>query len=200
MVLLVIANHETEAGGAFPSVDTLARECNLQPRQIQYHIRTLEEIGELFTVPKGGPHGTNLYRTLPAVSALHESASRNFPRDIAPELNELGVKGSEVPDTSSVVNLSAAKQRFSEFWDMYGLKLDKQGAKAEWDKAVRIADPDEIIEGARRYLAWLASSDDPPDQQYAVRWLRKKRWEDEYPEAKQARILARLKEAEGASG
>jgi len=62
VVLLCIANHAHADGrGAWPSIQTLARESRLSDRQVQHCIRQLEKSGELKTEKGAGPNGTNLY-------------------------------------------------------------------------------------------------------------------------------------------
>lgn len=70
VVLLGIANHEGD-GGAWPSLATLARYANVNQRSVQYSIRRLQAIGELWIGEHqgGAQHAdpryrTNLYRIL----------------------------------------------------------------------------------------------------------------------------------------
>ena len=68
---------------------------------------------------------------------------------------------------------------FARFWKAYPRKEDKQGAIAEWDKLK----PD--VELIREILTALERQKATEDWQrrigipYAVRWLRRRRWEDE---------------------
>lgn len=53
LVLLGIANHAGD-GGAFPSLETLARYANASERTVRRSLRHLEELGELRTYPQQG--------------------------------------------------------------------------------------------------------------------------------------------------
>lgn len=70
-------------------------------------------------------------------------------------------------------------EMFDRFWKAYPRKEDKQGAIAEWDKLK----PD--MELIREILTALECQKATEDWQrrigipYAVRWLRRRRWEDE---------------------
>src|SRR5690348_2532602 len=61
-VLLSIANHADRYGrNAFPSVRTIAHEARLSPREVQYAIPILVDLGELLSQRGAGPGGANLY-------------------------------------------------------------------------------------------------------------------------------------------
>jgi hypothetical protein len=73
IVLLMVANHAKSDGtGAWPSVDTLARESRLSERETRYCLRALEQSGELQTKFGKGPHGTNIYN-LPLVRGANSA-------------------------------------------------------------------------------------------------------------------------------
>ncbi len=62
LVLLSIANHARQDGtGAWPSIETIARESRMSERAVRYAVRELEQSGELYTDIGNGPHGTNMY-------------------------------------------------------------------------------------------------------------------------------------------
>jgi hypothetical protein len=121
LVLLVIANHETEDRGAFPAIDRLAREAGSGVRTVQECIRRAEAAGELEVRYRQGPHGTNLYRVLSGLAATAtlpgtESTRLRTPqnphpadmrRESAPERKEQGL-GSSTALTSSHPSVSAA--------------------------------------------------------------------------------------------
>ena len=80
-VLISIANHARKDGtGAWPSVQTIARESNLSVREVRYALIELEKIGELSYRKAAGPHGTNLY-SLPlcGVQSLQGSGCKIEP-------------------------------------------------------------------------------------------------------------------------
>jgi hypothetical protein len=68
LVLMGIANHDGD-GGAWPSVDTLAKYANVHRRNAQRAIERLEALGEIQVIRNGGgshsvadSHRPNLYR------------------------------------------------------------------------------------------------------------------------------------------
>jgi hypothetical protein len=73
LVLLSIANHAKADGtGAWPSVETIAKESLLSEREARYALRNLEILGELNTQLNAGPHGANLY-SLPLMAGGGQS-------------------------------------------------------------------------------------------------------------------------------
>lgn len=66
---------------------------------------------------------------------------------------------------------------FVEFWKTYPRRADKGHARTAWVKAVRVADPEQIIAGAARFR------DDPNrEDRYtplAATWLNGHRWDDD---------------------
>ncbi len=68
LVLIGIANHDGD-GGAWPSIDTLAKYAGVHRRNVQRALERLEELGEIKIVRNGGgdhsladSHRPNLYR------------------------------------------------------------------------------------------------------------------------------------------
>lgn len=68
--------------------------------------------------------------------------------------------------------------RFDEFWSIYPCKKAKKAARKSWQRALKDADADTIINGARRY-AESRSGQDPKYTAMPTTWLNQGRWEDE---------------------
>lgn len=78
LTLLSIANHARHDGsGAWPSVDTIARESRLTAREVQLAIRKLEKLGELRVERGAGPRGTHLY-SLSKMGGENSSGVKSF--------------------------------------------------------------------------------------------------------------------------
>jgi hypothetical protein len=86
------------------------------------------------------------------------------------------------PEQEHTTTKEKAKDRFPEFWAVYPNKAAKPAAQKNFAKAIKEgADPDRIIEGARRYAKWLASAkpgEFRPHAKYPQGWLTERRWED----------------------
>lgn len=87
LLLLAIADHAHDDGtGAYPGIDLLAHKCRQSVRNTDYLLRKLEKMGEIITMPNGGPKGTNEYRIpMEGVQTLQVQNGDEIPRQIAPE-------------------------------------------------------------------------------------------------------------------
>lgn len=133
LVLLVIANHETEERGAFPSVHTIGREANCSDRAVQDAITRAKQMGELDVSYRSGPNGTNVYRTLcgtrgaaplPVVETRESAGVQNLRgadvrRESAPELKELSSTVSTSLSPSEVLKSGATRSRDELYELMY---------------------------------------------------------------------------------
>lgn len=69
---------------------------------------------------------------------------------------------------------------FAAFWSIYPKRQGKEAAARAWLKAVRIADPSEITEGARAAAAlWKAENREAQFIPQPATWLNGGRWQDE---------------------
>jgi len=176
MVLLVIANHETEERGAFPSIDRIAKEANVSSRTVFRAIEQARLQGELLIAFKAGPHGTNLYRVLPNETMPLWHGDIHGPQ-MSPELKELA------PSTGSTASSSVGTNTlgFAEWYAAYPRHMKRADALKAYREALRKTDHATLMESARR----LASDPHLPDKQhipYPASWLRAEGWLDEpYP-------------------
>ena len=69
----------------------------------------------------------------------------------------------------------AASHRFAEFWAAYPRKADKRKAEKAWESAIKRADPEAIVRGARAYAAERAS-EDPQFTKHPTTWLNADAW------------------------
>ena len=65
-----------------------------------------------------------------------------------------------------------------ELWDLWPRHVGKAPALKAWGKAVKLADPQEILDGARRY-ATAARGTDSRFVKHLGPWLNDQRWTDE---------------------
>lgn len=91
-------------------------------------------------------------------------------------------KAPDGGDLFSGEALASEASDFEAFWAVYPKKAGKQAAKKAWDKVCKSANPSEIIEGAKRYAAWLANPAEGefrPHPKHPQGWLNSGRWADE---------------------
>lgn len=85
---------------------------------------------------------------------------------------------TSTPDPLSLlIPVDIETEMFNVFWDVYPRHEGKQAARKAWDKAIKAANPVEIVNGALRYR------EDPNREQaftaHASTWLNGHRWEDD---------------------
>jgi hypothetical protein len=74
-------------------------------------------------------------------------------------------------------NRSPTLTEFDRFWKAYPRKQNKGHAEKAWAKAIKLADPDQIISAVERSV-W---NEDKQFIPHPASWLNGKRWEDELP-------------------
>jgi len=92
LVLLAIADCASEDGSnAYPSMAELVRKTGLSERAVQYAIKALVALGELFVAANGGPRGCNRYRVV-----MSEAVQEMHPAADAPPQDVRGANGAGV--------------------------------------------------------------------------------------------------------
>jgi hypothetical protein len=205
VVAFVLAEFMDAAGECFPSIARIGRAARLAPSTVRLAIEELRRERFLdVTRTTGGYAGDvrtrNHYR---ARFPVEGSESRTGPRAGAVRVSGatppgLGRNASDSRLLTSPKNQSkepgktlprsrrargaAYTRDFEAFWSAYGYKVDKVRAFRAWEKVITGgADPEAIIAGARRYVAWIEAQADPPRRKYPEGWLSGRRWEDELP-------------------
>jgi len=79
---------------------------------------------------------------------------------------------------------SPSLAEFDRFWKLYPRKENKGQAEKAWTKAVKIADPEQIIQAVER-TPW---NEDKQFIPHPASWLNGKRWEDELPNMKPRKL------------
>jgi hypothetical protein len=81
-------------------------------------------------------------------------------------------------------NRSPTLTEFDRFWKAYPRKQNKGHAEKAWAKAIKLADPDQIISAVER-SSW---NEDKQFIPHPASWLNGKRWEDELPNMQPAQL------------
>ena len=193
VVLLGIANHlgPDAHEGAWPSIARLAAYANMTERGVQKCIGKLIDSGELSVQVSDGV-SRNQYKPnrywinveCPEDcdgSMWHRRGERAYEqgRTPVPSGVNAGTDRGE-PEFTLISKETSENQQtnmFDQFWKVYPRKQNKGTAKRYWERAVRKADPRDIIEGAQRYR------DDPNREDkytaHASTWLNGERWTDD---------------------
>lgn len=95
LVLLAIANYHGDAG-AWPSIDSLARDCRMSRRAVQDCLRRAEAAGELHVESNAGQRGTNRYWLHLEEGGCRFCTGADSRRESAPEPKEPPTQGLPV--------------------------------------------------------------------------------------------------------
>lgn len=104
LVLMAIANYISD-DGAFPKVETLAKDARTSPRQVHRSLKTLKELGEISWIQKAGK-GSGVYKSNRYFITL------TCPADCSGDWNHTTVQSvTSRPDTVSPLDLTATADK-----------------------------------------------------------------------------------------
>ncbi|AXA95428.1 helix-turn-helix domain-containing protein [Microbacterium sp. PM5] len=187
--ILVYASLSSRAGmGAiFPSQATIAEEAGLSERTVRTMLGKLEQIGVIERRSRRGSEGRSNSKT--DGYTLHPNGIVEEPANIAGR-SERPANGGRATGNQQQLTLLIEVDReevdkdsvaFDDFWSIWPRKDAKKAASAAWDRAVKRADAQTILDAANAYVA----SPNRPEKQYvphAATWLNGDRWDDPLPE------------------
>jgi hypothetical protein len=102
----------------------------------------------------------------PIANAMANECDRNAPSRPVPS-------NKETPSSPATPPME-----FEAFWAAYPRRVGKQAAIKAWAKAIKLTDPQSIINGAKNY-ANAVKGDDPKYTAHPSSWLNAGRWDDE---------------------
>ena len=182
IILYWLADHHNgETGQCNPSINRLAKCCEMSRRSVENNLQSLQEAGLIKIINRFREQGgktSNIY-TLCMVESDTQNLRMGCAKSAHGDTQNLRMKnlgtlnlGNEPKDISTIDGLS-----FNDFWAVVPKMVEKADAKKVWEKAVKKTPPSEIMAGMVRYAATRKGQ----DQQYTVNpatWLRRERWND----------------------
>ena len=165
-VLARYADNQTHE--AFPSRETLADKMGCSPSSVD---RAATELVELGAITKKQRHNSSLVYTLRmtrGVVTSDEGGSSPMTRGV--------VTSDDLTITTELEPVNDIKSAFAQFWDVYPKKDDKRPAQRSFEKALKRATFEVILEGAVRYR-----DDANRDANYTKNpstWLNADAWEN----------------------
>lgn len=183
-VLVSLADYADQSGIAWPAIPRLAQEVQASDRTVQRALRSLEEVGLIFTEKRdrqdGGqtsngyrlamPPGDNL--TPAPVTSCHPPGDTHVTPPVTPVSPPyeppLELKASDEASTR-------AGSDFDQFWAAYPAKVGKKAALRAWQKAKDRPPLPEVLLALDRYRRTK-----PADRDWChpSTWLNEGRWED----------------------
>lgn len=175
--------HETPAASPSSGFPTMEKPTTENPTTENPTLRNTERLSTILPpiVPQSDADGGN-----PSVSLAADTSPVRGGKE--GETGEAGGEGGDVsnsgtpPKRKRRATKSAPDYRpdtFARFWAAYPRGEDKQGAIAAWDE---LKPDDAMLQAMSRALVRQRASEEWQRGigiPYAVRWLRRRRWEDE---------------------
>ena len=190
-------HHNAETDECFPSIKTLAEECEMSRRSVVNQLDELERLGIISKTERtrgNGSQTSNSYRL---------NFSEGYAKSAPPPMQNLHTPPMQNLHPHNLGNITLEELTinalFDEFWDAYphrnGAKKGKQAALKAFQKAAKKTNPHEIIEGARRYQHDRQAIDGfSPDP---ATWLNQARWNDDIEPPKPARMAGQQNTSRG---
>lgn len=182
MVLLVIADHANDDGSeAWPSQATIAAKCSISVRTVQRCVQTLVKQKYIYLEKRAGGSLTCREDRRPNRYTINLSRLRGDTvtrrQDDANEATLTTPTGRHSRPMNHPNKPSIEPSMFDQFWKTYPRRTAKGSALKAWEKAVKIAKPEDIIAGAEKYAK--DPSRDPKFTAHPATWLNAQRWLDE---------------------
>ena len=179
--------HETPAASPSSGFPTMEKPTTGNPTTENPTLRKTEELS---TIPPVIPHEGDVGDDNPSVSGAAADSPTPLSAacgGISPRRGESALctrepQSAETPKRKRRATKSAPDYRpdtFARFWAAYPRGEDKQGAIAAWDE---LKPDDATLQAMSRALVRQKASEEWQRGigiPYAVRWLRRRRWEDE---------------------
>ena len=183
------------------SVKSIAEEACCSERSVRTAKQVLVDLGLLdltLNVTSDGDRGWDSYLVhyLPAADrAAHAAAppasNAGGPAHVAGPPEPVAGYSSD-PSTDQEAEFSAPSQamalfdgvdlddEFEQFWQAYGRTGPKKKARECWNRAIRKASPDEILDGLLKWAEYWRTPG-AASVKWPQGWLNEERWNDEPP-------------------
>ena len=181
IVLYWLADHHNESTGAcFPSLKTLAKECEMDVASIKRHLANLEASGLIQRTQRQRENGsqTSTQYTLHLLEPSAQNAPAPSAKCATPLAQNDPPHNLGIYNLGNEPNISCAMDGFAEFWQRYPRRIGKAAARKAYAKALKVGTHDDIMFGLSQQMPSLASR----EQQYIPHpstWLNQERWNDD---------------------
>lgn len=182
-VLAVLSEHAShDPDGdlvAYPSGTLMALETGLTREYVQACLRRLRDLQVIAT--KGKRRRVNVYRidlaTIHAWGHPRPVLSGQFTQSCEVSSQETVNSVHTEPSMEPPVEPSIDGHGFDAFWNAYPRKVSKVAARRAWPRALKHADAETIITGAKAYAA--DPNRVPQFTKHPTTWLNQGCWADE---------------------
>lgn len=162
----------------------LAEETGLSADQVRRAVKWLVEQGHVETHEfrfNGITDRTLSFRVITSMAESPDGVAES-PVDVADSPPQSMADSPSLLSLKKVRRSEPASSGFDDFWAVYPRRLAKQVATKSWERAIKTADPADIIAAAERFSHTVANSEERFIPHPST-WLNQSRWEDFPPEA-----------------
>lgn len=179
IVLYWLADHHNgETGMCFPSLKTLAQECEMDVATVKRHLLGLEASGLIERQKRHRANGSQT--STQYILQFRDPLAQNAPAPSAKCATPLAQK--DTPHNLGSNNLGIEPvsniDHFEDFWTAYPRKIGKGAARKAFAAAIKKATIEEISSGLNNQREALLAK----EQKYiphASTWLNGERWNDD---------------------
>ena len=186
IVLLSIASYSNGAGECWPSQATIAEDACMTDRSVRNAIAWLVEHGYLEV--RSRPNQSNLY-VITAMKDEDMDHEEKFSYEVDSNITKLDLSKKGKSNLTSSAEKSSARRDnpfFLAFWNAYPRRVGKGAARIAFDRAIRSADPNEIVQAAIAYSSHCKEMGvEVKFRPHPATWLNGERWEDDLEAEKQ---------------
>jgi DNA-binding transcriptional regulator YhcF (GntR family) len=185
VVLIALARYSNAKGECFPSRDRLSADTSISVRSIVRSIQWLEANNYIRIRQRSG--SSNFY----VITSMEEetmSDSDNTPQTRAKLAHEDDITNNIYSINSSNSNTTTRAKlahplntpMFAAFWQAYPRKIGKGAARVAFDKSLKFAHGNDIIQAAIDFSKHCREMQTEPQFiPHASTWLNQERWEDD---------------------
>lgn len=179
VILLLLADRANDEGMCFPSMDTIAYDCELTRECVSRNIKAMEEAGLLHVTKNSKSDGTwknNVYHLHVTQDHMGHVIEDHVPCDSGSR--------DHVTDDHTNQSIEPIKQPidrlFEDFWNLYPRKVGKGAARKSYEKALKKTTHDAIVISVMEHMdtdQW--KRDNGQYIPHPSTWLNQERWLDE---------------------
>jgi DNA-binding transcriptional regulator YhcF (GntR family) len=182
IVLLALATYANGKGESFPSRERLSNDTFIPVRSLVRALQWLEANGFIKIVQR---HGTSNFYVITAMEEdMTDDTRANLAHEVDSNITKVDFSKSNIANTTTTSRANLAHPHdtpfFLAFWQAYPRRVAKGAARTAFAKAIKFADPNEIVQAA---IAFSKHCEERGvEKQYiphASTWLNAERWEDD---------------------
>ena len=179
IVLYWLADHHNESTGAcFPSLKTLATECEMGKSTLIRHLDDLEKAGLIQRHERTRENGSQTSTSYTLHMTPVPKCASPCPKMEQPPVPNRDTHNLGIYNLGNEQDIFPSSGSFDEFWERYPRKIGKAAARKAFQKASLKAWQNEIMFGLSQQMASLTAR----EAQYIphpATWLNQERWNDE---------------------